>query len=153
MSLRRQQYHRNAHIEMPYSTTFPTMLALILLSISTISATPLQPPYPLRPRAEQTVYKFMSATTLPTIQVTAAAKIACPDSIITAKGDCPSACTAAAIPCMLGIATDSWSCVVPPATTLWTSVEATSTCEAGSAVTTYTLYGGQRQMGCKATAA
>ncbi|EME41394.1 hypothetical protein DOTSEDRAFT_73723 [Dothistroma septosporum NZE10] len=132
-------------------TSSSTILAAILIMMTSTSATPLEPTYPLRARAVQTVYKYMSATTAPLATVTPIAKVTCPDSIVTNKGDCPSACTAAAIPVMLGIATDSWSCVVPPAETLWTSVEATSTCAPGSAVTTYTLYGGQYQMGCKAT--
>lgn len=119
-------------------------LILALLTFST-SASPVQA------RAATTVYTYMSATPAYVVQATPLSGATC-NATITNIADCPSGCTAAPIAGALAVATDSWSCMSEPAETSWTSVKATSTCKAGSAVTTYTLYGGQTEPGCKATA-
>ncbi|KAK4496032.1 hypothetical protein PRZ48_013301 [Zasmidium cellare] len=131
----------------PSLTLTTAVVATISLLASAISASPVQP------RAAATVYEYMSATTASVAQTTAAASsVTCSGNVITDTADCPSGCTAAPIAGAVGVATDSWSCMSKPAETSWTSVKATSTCAQGSAVTTYSLYGGQTELGCKATA-
>ncbi|KAF2165597.1 hypothetical protein M409DRAFT_55495 [Zasmidium cellare ATCC 36951] len=130
----------------PSLTLSTALAATIYLLASPISASPVQA------RAAATVYEYMSATTASITPATASSNVPCSNATITDKADCPSGCTAAPIAGALGVATDSWSCISKPAETSWTSVKATSTCSPGSAVTTYSLYGGQTELGCKATA-
>lgn len=127
-----------------------TSILLAFLTMTTFlgEASPLQP----QPRAAATVYVYMTATTVATPQPTPLAVVDCSEnSYVADEDDCPSGCVAAPVAGMFGIVTSEFSCETSTPVPSWTSYPATSTCEAGSAVTTYTLWGGQTQLGCKAT--
>ncbi|CZT15935.1 uncharacterized protein RCC_01774 [Ramularia collo-cygni] len=104
---------------------------------------------PLEARAPATVYEYMKATAIPMPSATIVAS--CPDSTVSDANDCPQGCTAAPIGGMLGVATAKFSCAVPRPVTSYTSHLATSTCDVGSVVTTYSLWDGDRPLGCHAT--
>jgi hypothetical protein len=95
----------------------------------------------------------MTATVDPSSAMTAAAvaaaAVSCPDDIFSTPDQCPSGCVAAREPALLGVAEDAWTCETSTPAVVWVSFEATSTCGVGSAVTTYTLWGGQEREGCK----
>ena len=102
-----------------------------------------------QPRAVQE-YVYMALTPIaPT--PTSYTNVTCPTAYVYADSDCPSGCVAAPCAGLVGIATSKFTCETSTPVTSWTSYEATSTCDTGSAVTTYTLWGGQTEMGCKET--
>lgn len=104
-----------------------------------------------QPRAVQE-YVYMALTTIaPTATSTSYTNVTCPTSYVYADSDCPSGCVAAPCAGLIGIATSKFTCETSTPVVSWTSYEATSTCDVGSVVTTYTLWGGQTENGCKET--
>lgn len=121
-----------------------------IIAVGLCLLAPLTLATPLEARAPKTVYEYMKPT--PVAMPAATFTPRCLNSTVTNADDCPSGCTAAAYAGMLGVATSKFKCMVPKPITSFTSYMATSTCEAGSFVTTYSLWGGDQMMGCHASA-
>lgn len=126
-----------------FITIWSILAALLHLHASLTQASPLEI------RAPATIYSYMKAVAATSSTATHATS--CPTSIVADPDDCPEGCAAAPVAGMLGVATSRFSCAVPGPVTSYTSHMATSTCEAGSAVTTFSLWDGDRPLGCHAT--
>ena len=93
------------------------------------------------------VYTYQTAT--PTTTIMPSVTVSCPTGVQTATSDCPPGCVAGYLAGALGVDVSKFSCYSDPPETVWATFSNTSTCSVGSTVHTWTLWGGQTELGCK----